>query len=441
MKRASVTALSAALSLSLLAAGCGNNDNNNTGTNTGTATGGNTGAAAGKEVTIKIFQFKVEIAEALKKMQAEYEASHPGVKLQIETVGGGADYGAALKAKFASGDQPDIFNNGGFQEMNTWMDRLEDLSDQPWVANVLPVAKEPMTKNGKLYGMPMNVEGYGFLYNKDLFAKAGITELPKTLSQLQAAAEKLKAAGITPFSNGYQEWWILGIHNVNVAMARQSDPAKYIEGLYAGTEKIPGNAVFNDWVKLLDTTIKYSSKNPLTTDYNTQVTQFAKGEAAMMQQGNWTQVQISGINKDIKIGVLPMPINEDPAANDKLFVGVPNNWVINKDSKVKAEAKEFLNWMATSDIGKRYMTKEFKFIPAFTNVTADPADVGEIAVAIMDYNKAGKVLGWHWPRLPEGTTQLFGANLQAYIAGKMNAQQLLEALQKSFDQQKAGVAK
>jgi raffinose/stachyose/melibiose transport system substrate-binding protein len=431
MKRFTIPALIVVLMIAIVAAGCGKK----AGTDTNA---GGTAAAPKKDVTIKIFQFKVEIAEALNRMKADYESSHPGVKLQIETVGGGADYGAALKAKFASGDQPDIFNNGGFQEMNTWMEHLEDLSGEPWVKDVIPLAKEPMTKDGKLYGMPMNVEGYGFIYNKDLFAKAGITEVPKTLTQLKEACEKLKAAGITPFSNGYQEWWVLGIHNFNVALAQQPDPVKFIQGLYAGTEKIPGNPVFNDWVNLLDTTIKYSSKNPLTTDYNTQVTQFAKGEAAMMQQGNWTQVQISGINPNIKLGLAPMPINDDPAKNDKIFVGVPNNWVINKDSKVKAEAKEFLNWMVSSDVGKRYMTKEFKFIPAFNNITADPKDLGDIAIAVMDYSKAGKALSWNWSRLPEGTTQEFGATMQAYIAGKQTKEQMLDAFQKSFDNHKAG---
>ncbi|KIL41859.1 ABC transporter substrate-binding protein [Gordoniibacillus kamchatkensis] len=434
MKKGLTLAMTAALSVSLAVSGCAKKDTGGAGANAGTNAGGT--AAPAKNVTLKIFQFKVEIAEALNKMKTEYESSHPGVTLQIETVGGGADYGAALKAKFASGDQPDIFNNGGYQEMATWMDHLEDLSDQPWVKNVLPVAKEPMSKDGKLYGMPMNVEGYGFLYNKDLFAKAGITEEPKTLSALQAACAKLQAAGIVPFSNGYQEWWVLGIHNFNVALAKQPDPAKFVADLYSGAQKIPGNPVFKDWLNLLDTTVKYSSKNPLTTDYNTQVTQFAKGETAMMQQGNWTQVQISGINPNIKLGVLPMPINDDPALNDKLFVGVPNNWVINKDSKVKAEAKEFLNWMVSSDVGQRYMTKEFKFIPAFTNISADPKDLGDIAAVIMDYNKANKVLPWVWARLPDGTTQEFGASMQAYIAGKMNKDQLLDAFQKSFDSHK-----
>ena len=63
----------------------------------------------------------------------------PNVKIQIETVGGGADYGAALKAKFNSGDKPDIFNNGGFSDLDQWIENLEDLSDQPWVKDLVKV--------------------------------------------------------------------------------------------------------------------------------------------------------------------------------------------------------------------------------------------------------------------------------------------------------------
>ena len=72
-----------------------------------------------------MFQFKVEIAEQLQLMVNEYE-KETGVKIQIETVGGGADYGAALKAKFNSGDKPDIFNNGGFSDLDLWVENLED---------------------------------------------------------------------------------------------------------------------------------------------------------------------------------------------------------------------------------------------------------------------------------------------------------------------------
>ncbi|AWB43253.1 ABC transporter substrate-binding protein [Paenibacillus sp. CAA11] len=433
MKNYAKLSLIVTMSLSLMLAGCGNKDNSNSKKSADTQGQGQ----AQETKTIKIFQFKVEIAEALNKLKGEYEASHPGVKLDIQTVGGGSDYNAALKAKFASGDEPDIFNNGGYSDLDTWQNNLEDLSGEPWVKDIVDVAKEPITKDGKLYGQPMNLEGYGFVYNKDLFAKAGVSEVPTTLTGLEEAAKKLQAAGITPFVNGYQEMWILGNHNLNVAFAHQDDPNAFIKSLNDGTGKIPGNRAFEEWVNLLDLTLKYGNKNPLTTDYNTEMTDFSNSKAAITQQGNWTQVQIDSINPNLNLGMMPMPINEDAAANDKLFVGVPNSWVINNKSKVKAEAKEFLNWMVTSDIGKKYITDEFKFIPAFKSIKVDPAILGDLGAEVMKYSQEGKALSWNFNKYPDGAFNEFANQIQAYIAGKSDKKRLLEDLQHSWDSMKS----
>ncbi|GAB6992082.1 ABC transporter substrate-binding protein [Paenibacillus pini] len=425
MKKRTKISLASMLALSVVLAGCGSKSDNNA---TGTETGG-----TGETKTVHIFQFKVEIAEALNKLKKDYEASHPGVKLDIQTVGGGSDYGAALKAKFASGEEPDIFNVGGYTDLNTWEPKLEDLSDQKWVSDMVDVSKDQITKDGKIYGQPMNLEGYGFVYNKDLFKKAGITEVPTTLTALEAAAKKLQDAGITPFVNGYQEGWIIGQHTLNVPFVHQKDPGAYIQGLNDGTQKFAGNAQMEEFMKLFDLTLKYGNKNPLTTDYNTEMTMFANGQAAMTQQGNWTQGQIDGITPNMNIGMLPMPINDDAKENDKLLVGVPNNWVVTKDSKVKAEAKEFLEWLVTSDQGKQYITKEFKFIPAFKSINATEEDLGALGAEVVKYSKEDKLLSWQFARFPGGAWNEFAGSMQAYIAGKSDKEKLFADLQKTWD--------
>lgn len=327
--------LACSLLLAALTAGCGRGSDNANGVK-----------------TVHIYQFKVEISEALASLKTEFEKEHPDIKLEIQSVGGGTDYGASLRAKFSSGDEPDIFTIGGNNERDMWLEYLEDLNGEAWAKDVKPLAAEQMTIDGKLYGMPMNLEGYGFIYNKDLFKKAGITEKPLTLTALREASEKLKAAGITPFANGYQEWFVLGNHNVNVPFAQQPDPEAFIAGLTDGSKTFAGDPIFSKWIDLLDLTVEYGNKNPLSTDYNTQVTMLANGESAMIQQGNWTQGQIDGIDPNLNLGILPMPIDDTPEDNDKLYVGVPSNWVINKNSPVKEEAKVFLNWLVTSETGK-----------------------------------------------------------------------------------------
>ncbi|GGN93368.1 ABC transporter substrate-binding protein [Saccharibacillus kuerlensis] len=397
----------------------------------GCSQGGSTGGAG--EKVINIYQGKVEISNQLAEMKQVYEESHPGVTLNIQSVGGGTDYAASLKSRFSAGAQPDIFTIGGFQERDLWLEYLEDLSDQPWVQNMDQVAKDPMSANGKLYGFPLNYEGYGFLYNKDIFKEAGITEIPKTLSELEQAAQKIEEAGYTPFVNAYAEWWVLGNHNVNVPFARQDDPEAFLKSLDDSNADIRSNEIFAGWLDLLDLTLKYGNANPLTTDYNTQMSTFANGQAAMTQQGNWVQPTLDGINPDLNVGMMPMPISEDPEANDKLFVGVPTYWVINKNSPVKKEAKELLEWMATSPEGQEFLTTKFQFIPAFNNIQGDPEGIGKLGADLTQYIEEGKVLNWYFQQLPIGTPQDYANLMQSYIAGRDTRDEMLKNLQTSYD--------
>lgn len=383
--------------------------------------------------TLNVFQFKAEIAKDMEKMAKDYE-KETGVKVVVQTVGGGSDYGAALKSQFASGNEPDVFNNGGFTEAKTWQDKLEDLSDEKWVSDLTDLSKEPMTIDGKLYGMPMNLEGYGFIYNKEIFKKAGISELPKTLTELTEASEKLKADGVTPFSIGYGEWWILGNHLLNIPVAQQDDPDQFIADLNAGKGKFEDNKQFKEFMNLFDLTIKYGNKNPLTTDYNTQVSQFAEGKTAMIQQGNWAQQLITDVNPDIEMGFIPMPINDDKEKMDRLPVGVPNNWVVNKNSKNKEEGKKFLEWMATSETGKDYMVNKFKFIPAFKSIEA--ADLGPLADDIIKYSKEDKTISWNWFKYPDGAVNEMGAIMQAYVGKQKTSEEMLQDFTKTWEKMK-----
>lgn len=386
-------------------------------------------AEAGEEVTIKFMNMKVEIADALKKMVPEFEKENPGIKLVVESVGGGADYGAACMAKFQSGEAPDIFYCSGFADLTKWFEKVEDLSDQPWVGDMVEGAEIPITKDGKIYGLPLAVEGFGFAYNKDLFAKAGITTLPNTLASLEDACKKLQAAGIQPFSNSYAEWWALGMHNFNLPLAHQSDPAKFVEDIAAGKAKLKDSSVSAGWTKLIDLTVKYGQKNSTTAgDYATAVNTFASGQAAMIQQGNWIQPDLDKVNPDLNVGFLPMPVSETP--DDKINAGVPNYLVVHNGSKVKDQAKTFLNWLVSSDTGRRYLTDEMKALPAFKSIKSD--SFKGLNAALIEYTSAGKTYPWVFPRLPAGSAELIGAGMMKYIAGQSESNELFETIEKAI---------
>ena len=58
-------------------------------------------------------------------------------------------------------------------------------------------------KDGKVYSVPIAAGTYGFImYNEEIFAKAGVTEFPKTLDTFKIACDKIKAAGYIPMALG-----------------------------------------------------------------------------------------------------------------------------------------------------------------------------------------------------------------------------------------------
>ena len=184
MKKSAFTLfLSIFLCLSLLS-GCGNEQLQ--GTNE-------------EKVSLNIFQFKVEISSALEEAAKLYTKQHPNVTINVQTVGGGDDYGASLRAKMQSGDEADIFNIGGPQDVEDWQSKLQDLSDQPWVQDAVEGTLPAVTVDGKVYGLPFGIEGYGFIYNTEIFKAAGIdastiTSYDTLLSAVQTLDEKIKTA-------------------------------------------------------------------------------------------------------------------------------------------------------------------------------------------------------------------------------------------------------
>ncbi|WP_454192497.1 ABC transporter substrate-binding protein [Paenibacillus sp. Marseille-Q7038] len=386
---------------------------------------------AEKTITLEILNPKVEIATEFEQMADVYEKENPNVKLEIVTYGGGASYLDELRARFAADEGPDIFPNGGYEEAKAWKRYLEDLSDQPWVKQAYDKALEPMTMDGKIYGMPINFEGYGFIYNKDLFAEAKIDTLPTTFTELKKAAEKLQAKGITPFTVGYADNWFF-ILMLNIAFAQQDNPDAFIQALNEGTETIRGNKEIKDVIRMLDLTMEYGNPDYETIDYNTEVERFATGKSAMLKQGNWVESKIKEISPNINIGFIPMSIN-DHAKNDALPIGISNNWAVNKLSSTeeKKEAKKFLNWMVSSEQGKKFMKEQFHYISAFKNIETDRSE--PLVKDLTRYVEDKKTLSWNWFKFPEQTRDEFGYAMQAYVRKQISGDQLLDELQSSWE--------
>lgn len=386
-----------------------------------------------KETTVEIYHFKVPWIDSWELMSQEYEAAHEGIVLETEIVGGGADWRTLLKTKFAAGEAPDIFVIEGYSDYMLWKDYIAPLTDQAWTTHLLPIAKDAATIDEQIIGMPIGIEGYGYIYNKDLFAKAGVSELPGTISEMRQTAEALKNHGIIPFASGFGTWWVLSNHFTNIPFAQQEDPMAFVSALNERSAQITGNTTFHAWQDAFDLVLDNCEPSPLTTDHNTQVTLFSTGEAAMMQQGNWKENVVYSSDPDMNMGLLPICISDDRESSDRIPVGIPFFFVVNSASSAaeQAASKEFLSWLVSSEVGRSYITGDFGAIPAYDNIAADK--LGGVSQDILRFAKEGKTIPWMFSYWPDGAVKEFADLGQQYAQGMVSFEDYLSNLQKSWD--------
>lgn len=400
MKKVLATVLATTLACGILA-GCGSSA-------PGTQDTADTAKKDGEGKVVRVFQLKVEINDALQALAKKYE-EETGVKVEVTSVGGGADYGASLKAEFQKGTEPDIFMIQGAGDYGVWKHKIDDLTSEPWVKNAVNGTLDTVTFDNKVYGMPAATEGYGLMYNKEILDKAGID--PKTIDtfdKLKVAFETLDSKkaelGIdNVVSYTTKETWVTGNHTFNIPLAAQEDPTQFVKDYVAGTADIVNNQAFKDWMNLVELMCKYGGGKTLDTiDYSNQVGNFALEKTAFIQQGNWIASDLKNLDAKFDMGFIPLSINNDTKVSGSIPVGVPMYWVINKDSAVNKEAKAFLDWMVTSDAGQESLVKDMNMIPAFKGFKVESDNT--LNKSISEFNNAGKTLQWAFTNLPDGFT-------------------------------------
>ena len=377
-------------------------------------------------VTITIYQDKYEIDEALKAATEAYSANHPNVTFVVESSSSG-DFYTQLKTMFASGQGPDIFSTKGSDDMAIMAEYMEDLSGEAWAEYLSEAAKEAGTIDGKVLGMPISLESYGYVYNKDLFEQAGIESVPMTITELKEACEKLEAAGIQPMSSNYADWYQSGMFKFSAVISRQDDPMAFIAALNDGSASLVGNeeiAKLADWISI----DAGNTASPLNTDFNTEVAEFGTGKCAIMLGGSWSQSSLDDIDPDLNLGLFGLPMSDDPSET-KIYTSCSPFWSVNNASPAKETAMDFLNWLATDEEGQKYLGSEFKLIPGFTNISADEEAIGSLGVATQECLESSDTYGIFSSFFPDGVAEGAGNAINKFAAGVIDAEGLAEELQ------------
>jgi len=355
----------------------------------------NGGGDSAKKPTIVLAQNKPEIDAQLKAYAAQWGEAN-NVEVIIKSCGGGTcELGEMLKADYAAGEMPDIFVIAGLQDYLEWQSIVLDLSREPWVSKT----SVAFTNEGKTYGFPVAVEGWGMAYNADILAEAGVN--PATLvnldgyrdafAKLDGMKDALGLDAVVSMAAGPEMGWVTAHHNFNSLLSNglPYGETSVVDDLLNGNVDAKRLAEYADWVELL---FSYADKAVLTTgNYDAQVGAFANGNTAFLHQGNWVDGNLAGAGATFKTAFAPHGSMEK--ATDGIFVAAPSFYAVNSESDNVDAAKQFLTDLATTEAGANYMVQEAGMIPAFSGISQKPS--GQLSTSVMEWSGKGKVYSWN----------------------------------------------
>ena len=366
--------------------------------------------------------------------------------VEVVTAASGT-YEQTLKSEVAKSDAPTLFQINGPVGLKNWIDYTADLSETDFYKNLLDPSLA-VTKDGKVYGVPYVVEGYGIIYNQKImdkyFALGGakvksmdeITNfdtLKAVADDMQAKKGELGIEGVfasTSLKPGEDWRWQTHLADLPVYFEYQDAKVEDSDEL-----KFTYNEQFKNIfdLYLTDSTIdpKLASSKAVTDS----MAEFALGKAAMVQNGNWAFGQISEVAgntvgaEDVKM--LPIYTGHKGEEKQGLNIGTENYFSINSQAS-EADQKasiDFVNWLVSSEKGKKLMVEDLGFIPPFNTFTDAEQPSDPLAQEIVRYmsDSEKKSIPWVFTTFPSQTfKEDFGAALSQYAAGQMEWNKVVE---------------
>jgi raffinose/stachyose/melibiose transport system substrate-binding protein len=242
------------------------------------------------------------------------------------------------------------------------------------------------------------------------------------MTELEEACQKLQDAGITAFGISAKETWVLGQLATHFMMDKSIDAEGVVAELTSGEVTFEDLPNWENLFKFLDLAVEYGPDKPLEIDWETGENMLANGEVAMIHMGDWCQSTLDSFNADANIGFLPCPVSENP--EDVTLLSNCNwTYIVNKDSENLDLAKEYLEYILTSDMGQYWMCEGVGNVPG---VKTDREVIGKLANDAKTYIDAGETNGWIHTIAPDGYADTCGPYLQAYMLGEMSADEVTQ---------------
>jgi N,N'-diacetylchitobiose transport system substrate-binding protein len=358
----------------------------------GVCGGGSLASASTPTHTLTVWLMTGEIGPSVSNLvNTAFDEENPGwtVNIQIQQWNGIATKLITALASTSPPDAMEIGNtdvaefaaSGGLENLSQYKSQLPNSKD--WLGGL----EGPAEYNGGLYAVPLLAGDRAVVYNKKMFAEAGIKTPPTSMSQLISDGELLKAkfATVKDFSPLYLpgQYWYAGLPLI---WAYGGQIATHTGGKWVGDLTSKGSlAGLTEWQK-----IQNALSTPASRDVNTnapdQDNVMADGKAAMIVGGSWEPGAVITANKSLTgdLGTFAFP-GVTPGTQAPVFIG-GSDIGIAENSPNKAQALQWVELM-TGATNQLNMARDDGLMPNATSLLK----VGATLPGMADFYKAAKL--------------------------------------------------
>jgi raffinose/stachyose/melibiose transport system substrate-binding protein len=346
------------------------------------------GGSGGNSLSLLVDNGESTVKSAQAVVDA-FEKANPGTTVKMETRPQGTEGDNIVKTKLSTGDMQDVFwyNSGSLLQALSPSQTLVDLTNDPAIANVDPAFLPVVTQDGKVYGGPQGTAfGGGILYNKDVYSKLGL-QVPKTWSDFEANADKIKAAGITPVIETFKDTWTSQLFVLGDYYNLQTASPNFAKDYTANKTKY---ATDPNAVKGFQKVSEVKAKGYVNDNYGSATQAqgmklLAQGKGAMYPMLS-NAVALLPADQAQKLGFFGIP--GDDAAKAGATVWEPGGAYIPKASKNVDLAKKFVAFMNTKAGTDAYSTATPPTGPYLVKGFTLPASAPPVAADLQNYISA-----------------------------------------------------
>lgn len=343
----------------------------------------------------------------------------------------------SVRTQLGAGNAPDIHvvypGNGSAMSMVqiSKANLLADLSDQAWTQKIPDNFKPAFQNNGKTYIYAAGSSVIGAVYNKKVFAEAGVQAPPTTWPEFLALCDKLKQAGKVPIALGAQTPWVTQL--ITYALVPST---VYVKNPDFDKEMADGKASFADsgWVDALTMYLDlqkrgYFNDNPNGTTFEQQTSMVATGEAAMA-------IQVSAVLPDFRkaadnaddLSMFPVPGAETA---DQVWIpaGIVVGVGVSARSKKLTDAKKFIEFLGEQENINKW-AEAVACVPLVQDSSSRIDPVLKPFLPYMEGNKAVPFMDQAWPNAEVQPAHF--AVVQELLGGKTTIPDALKKLDETY---------